>query len=272
MVVSDVDGCLLDAERHSCRGALPALRALARGGVSLVLASSKTRAEMVHFARGLALEPPMIVENGGAILLPAGEGRWETVAERGSRAEATRVLGEVAREVGARVTPFSTLTSGGLGRIANLTLEAAERALAREYGEAFLLEEPGLEEPLAAAAARRGLRLCRGARFHHLTAAIDKGGAFQALITHLARRGRFYTTVGLGDAANDLSLLQAVDRPIVMPRGCGGIDPALAGLGGAAELAPRPGPRGWNAAVLTVLSGGSLACCPPHAAAGAATA
>jgi len=49
-----------------------------------------------------------------------------------------------------------------------------------------------------------------------------------------------------------------VERPIVVPRPSGGPDPALAAALPGAELAPAPGPVGWNAAVLALLEGGRL--------------
>jgi len=64
--------------------------------------------------------------------------------------------------------------------------------------------------------------------------------------------------VGLGDAANDLPLLLAVTRPIVMPGPDGTVDPVLATCLPGVERAPAPGPAGWSAAVLAVLPGGAL--------------
>jgi mannosyl-3-phosphoglycerate phosphatase len=72
--------------------------------------------------------------------------------------------------------------------------------------------------------------------------------------------------VGLGDAANDLALLRSVDRPIVVPRRDGRIDPALGAALPGAERAPRPGPAGWNEAVLTVIAGGALPAVAPREA------
>ena len=66
--------------------------------------------------------------------------------------------------------------------------------------------------------------------------------------------GRRPFTVGLGDAANDLSFLRLVDRPIVIPRP-NGVDPGLASALPHAERAPKAGPAGWNAAILAVLAG-----------------
>jgi hypothetical protein len=64
--------------------------------------------------------------------------------------------------------------------------------------------------------------------------------------------------VALGDSENDLSLLRAAERPIVIPRPGGRIDDVLARDLPDAECAPEPGPAGWNTAVLTVLGPGRL--------------
>jgi mannosyl-3-phosphoglycerate phosphatase len=110
-----------------------------------------------------------------------------------------------------------------------------------------------LDERLDAAAGRRGLRVTRGGRLHHLTGPVDKGEAVRGLLDLLPEAPGF--VVGLGDAANDLSMLQAADRAIVMPRKDGRIDPVLAAALPGAERAPEPGPAGWNAAILAVLEG-----------------
>jgi mannosyl-3-phosphoglycerate phosphatase len=154
------------------------------------------------------------------------------------------------------------LTPEVVGRLTGLTLEAARRALEREHDEPFLLEDAAHAGAVAAAAERRGLRVTRGGRFLHLTGATDKGRALRELLARVAPGGGLSgppATVGLGDAANDLPLLLAVERPIVMPRRDRRLDP---------ELAPAPGPAGWNAAVLTVLEEGRLPAIGDRAARG----
>ena len=96
-----------------------------------------------------------------------------------------------------------------------------------------------------------------GGRVHHLTGPTDKGQALRALV-HAWPGGLRGDVVGLGDAANDLALLVAVDRPILMPRPDGSLDPVLAARLPAAERAPGPGPAGWAAAVLAALAGEPL--------------
>ena len=100
--------------------------------------------------------------------------------------------------------------------------------------------------------------MTRGGRFFHLTGDVDKGRAFRELLARLARPGQRIFSVGLGDSANDISLLTAVDRPIVIPRPGGRLDPELAEALPRAERAPSPGPAGWNAAASSVLEGRTL--------------
>jgi mannosyl-3-phosphoglycerate phosphatase len=102
------------------------------------------------------------------------------------------------------------------------------------------------------------LRLTKGGRFHHLLGPVDKGRALQRLIALYAAESRRFSPVALGDSPNDLSMLLASDRPILVPRPDGKPHPALAAALPGAEVAPAPGPSGWNSAVLAVLGGRQL--------------
>lgn len=271
LVITDLDGTLLDGETYDVRPAQPGLDALRERRVSLVLCSSKTRAEMEPLARELGLDAPLIVENGGAIVLrprmlpflpPGGrqDGDHLVVPLGSTRGVLLAALDDVAKEAGVTVRSFSVMTPGEVAKRTGLDPEAAARALKREWDEPFVVEPEGdgattlrLEE----AARQRGLRVTHGGRFHHLTGTSDKGLAVRMLLKLLPDdpRGR---TVGLGDAANDLPMLEAVDRPILMPRRDGTVDAALAAALPGAEQAPEPGPAGWSAAILGVLAGESL--------------
>jgi mannosyl-3-phosphoglycerate phosphatase len=267
LVVTDLDACLLDEQTYRYDAALPALRALAQRGIPLVLCSSKTRAEMQPLARELPAAGPFIVENGGAIVVPAGHlprlaGRrdpegYRQVALGTGREALIRSLAELADQAGARVRGFSTLSAAELAALTGLEIPAAERALQREYDEPFLLES-GPEERLSRAAAARGLRVTKGGRFHHLLGPVDKGRALQRLVALYAAEGRRFSSVALGDSPNDLSMLQWSDRPILIPRPEGGPQATLAAALPEAEVAPAPGPLGWNRAVLAVLEGARL--------------
>ncbi len=257
VVVSDLDGCLLDSSSYSWESAGPALRVLKKRGIPLVLCSSKTRAEMERLHAELGLDAPYVFENGGGIVIPPG-----TPGSRAKRrdggpllvrlgvplVELARALALIAKEAGARLRGFSRLSPRELGDITGLSPDQVKLARAREHDEPFVLES-GREDEVRLAAERRGLRVTRGGRFHHLTGPVDKGKAVRQVLALLAP----VHSIGLGDAENDLSLLGAVDQPILVPRPDGSIDPALAAAFPAAGRAPAPGPSGWSSAVLLAL-------------------
>jgi mannosyl-3-phosphoglycerate phosphatase len=275
LVVTDLDGTLLDEETYDFAPAQPGLDALKAKRIGLVLCSSKTRTEMEALAGTLGLqrplEAPLIVENGGAVVLRAGllpwmppEGRRDgdhAVFPLGTpRAVLLDALPEVAREAGVRVRSFAGMTVDEVAALTGLEPEAARRARQREWDEPFVVDgdnDPGHNARLEEAARKRGLRVTRGGRFHHLTGPADKGEALRTLLRLLPLdpHGR---VVGLGDAANDLPMLEVVDRPILMPGKDGEIDSVLTAALPAAERAPGPGPAGWAAAVVAVLAGESL--------------
>jgi mannosyl-3-phosphoglycerate phosphatase len=264
VVVTDLDGCLLDPDTYSYDAARPALAELARSRTPLVLCSGKTRAEMHALARELGLGDPFIVENGGAVVFPPGAleggvpgartvGDVRVLALGAPRDRLVAALGELARETGVSVRGFADLTAAEVQGLTGLSSGAAALALEREYDEPFLLEDEAAGEKLARAAAARGLELSHGGRFHHLMGGSDKGLAVRTLLSLYARAGRDLRSAGLGDALTDLPMLRAVDRPIVVPRRDGTLEPALASQLPGAERAPAPGPAGWNAAVLALL-------------------
>jgi mannosyl-3-phosphoglycerate phosphatase len=273
LVVTDLDGTLLDRETYEVGPALDAVAALREAGVPLVLCSSKTRAEMEPLAARIGVDGPLVVENGGAILAPAGSLQAWPPWDRVEGGRAALVLGvprerlvealpEVARDAGARVRPFASMSVGEVAALTGLAEDEAALAMRREYDEPFVVEDPPGRDPaldarLDRAARGRGLRVTHGGRVHHLTGPADKGQAVRALV-HVWPGGVGGDVVGLGDAANDLALLQEVTRPIVMPRPDGTVDPALAARLHGRERAPLPGPAGWSAAVLAVLAGEDL--------------
>ncbi len=256
LVATDLDGTLLESDTYDFAPARPAIEALRRAGIPLVLCSSKTRDEMVPLAAAIGASGPLVVENGGAVVDAAGSvlvlgvGRPRLLAE----------LPGVAREAGVRVRSFAEMSAGEVAALTGLPEAQAELALRREYDEPFLVEDPPGRDPevdarLERAARRRGLQVTHGGRLHHLAGPADKGRALRAIVRAAPADG---DVLGLGDAPNDLPLLLAATRPILMPRSDGTLDPDLVARLPGAERAPGPGPAGWSAAVLVTLSGGSL--------------
>jgi mannosyl-3-phosphoglycerate phosphatase family protein len=217
--------------------------------------------------RELGLTAPFVFENGGGIVIPVSARGWcAPLRARGGgplvipvgtpHAALVAALREISAETGWRLVGFSDLTLEEVADRTGLPWAAASLAVAREFDEPFLIEDADPEAmeaarmAVAGAAERRGLRLTRGGRFHHLTGPVDKGKAVRQLLR--LHEGPVFS-LALGDAANDLTMLQAADRPVIVPRPDGSWSETLLAELPQARRAPFPGPRGWNEAVLAEL-------------------
>jgi mannosyl-3-phosphoglycerate phosphatase len=267
VVFTDLDATLLDEETHAHEAAGPALQELRRAGASLILCTGRTRAEVEPLHRELGLTTPFVFENGGGIVIPVRARGWRAplkvrgggplVIPLGTRhAALVAALREISSETGWRLVGFWDLTIEEVADRTGLSREAARLAATREFDEPFLIEGPDPEAAEAAriavagAAERRGLRLTSGGRFHHLTGPVDKGRAVRQLLG--LHEGPVFS-LALGDSANDLTMLQAVDQPVIVPRPDGSWSETLLGGLPNARRAPFPGPRGWNETVLAEL-------------------
>ncbi len=268
MVISDLDGTLLDSSNYSSSAATAALDRLKNEGACLVLASSKTRAELEPIRGRLGHEGPFIVENGGALFIPAGLFRFSldgAVSREGYEvipfgtpyAVLRRTLKEIARGLGTEIKGFGDMPIEEVADLTGLTLHEAGLAKQREYDEPFVLVNDTLFEVVCREATARGLTCTKGGRFYHLLGGSNKGTACRFLIECYRRQLESGSvrlcTIGIGDSANDLPLLAAVDQPILVQRPDGSYDSSV-------QLphlfyAPGIGPTGWNTAILNVLGG-----------------
>jgi mannosyl-3-phosphoglycerate phosphatase len=266
IVVTGIDGALLDPLTRDYDPARPAVEVLARLGIPLVLCSGRTRAEVTFVARIFGLvDAPMIVENGAVLLVPERhlrdgvpggepEGEWRVLRLGPPRERLLCALREIAGVAGVPVRLLSDLTAGERPRRALPGSPLGLVPSPREHTEPFLLEHEEDAAALAREAEARGLRLARGQSFWHLSGGADKGLAVRTLLSLYEREGRLPEAIGLGTWPMDLPMLRSVPRPIVLPAAGGRVEAELAaGLPGA-ERAWQAGPRGWNEAVLSALS------------------
>jgi mannosyl-3-phosphoglycerate phosphatase len=269
LVVSGIDGGLLDALTRDYDPARPAIAALAHLGVPLVLCSARTRAEVAFVSRIFGLGAPMIVENGALLLVPAGhlregvpggerDGEWHAIRQGPPRETLRLALEEITAAAAVRVRFLSEMTSAERLRQGTLASLLGPTPAAREYTEPFLLEREDDQETLARAAEARGFHLARGQSFWHLCGGADKGLAVRTLLALYEREGRAPEAIGLGCWQVDLPMLRAVQRPIVLPGPESRVEPTLAAGVPRAERAWQGGPRGWNDAVLAALTGRRL--------------
>ena len=68
VIFSDLDGTLLDHQSYEFTAAQPAINFIKENQVPLILVSSKTKDEMIHYQSELGISGlPFVVENGSAI-------------------------------------------------------------------------------------------------------------------------------------------------------------------------------------------------------------
>lgn len=260
---TDLDGTLLD-EAFAWDEARPGLAALRTAGIPLVFTTSKTRREVEVWRKRIGNTDPFIVENGGALLLPSA---WKAMPSRAqqvgggmSRVEIGMPLGqlraalrEISAELGAGLRGFGDLTREEVMEHSGLSGEDLEHALSREYDEPFLSTEPltgGQKARLAQLARARWLTVSRGGRFFHLTGPTSKARAAQVLLDALPGP---VTVLAMGDAPNDLELLQLAHHPIVVARPDGSHAPDLLRALPNARFTKGIGPAGFSEGVLAVL-------------------
>jgi mannosyl-3-phosphoglycerate phosphatase len=264
VIFTDLDGTLLDHQTYKWEEAQPALTLCEQLQVPVILASSKTRAEMEVFRHELGLTSPFISENGGGIFFPA-EGAHpvppDTVLEGGlwkwslglSYHLLVKALREIRDELGWKIRGFSDMSLEEISDLTGLDLASSRLASLREYDEPFMLVEEGKRDPdaLHNAAKKRGLNVTSGGRFHHLHGKNDKGLSVEKVVAWYGEHRSHVVTMALGDSPNDFNMLKRVDHPVLIrsSRQFPGVREMIPGL----QITKEKGPRGWNAAVLDLL-------------------
>ena len=141
------------------------------------------------------------------------------------------------------------MTPREVATLCELPLEQAVLAKQREYDEPFVILDRDRAGALTAAIEEHGRQWTRGGRFWHILGANDKALAVEALSALFEQGNAPVRTIGLGDGLNDASFLNVVAVPVLIR------SPQTAELKARVPLAlvtDRPGPEGWNEAVLAL--------------------
>lgn len=266
-VITDLDGCLLDARTYGIAPARAALRLLRRRGVPLVLCTSKTLAEVRALFRTLGGCHLCVVEDGGGLFVPAGlaptvrlaaarrrrDGRLVPLAV--SYPAVRRAFALLRHRTRGAVRGFGDCSVAEVAALTGLAPAAAGQARRREFDEPFVFEreESRFRDLVRRTAAARGMEVTRGGRFYHLHGRTDKGRATRLARLILEQLHGPVVLVALGDSALDAPMLIEAEVPVVVPRPDGRADPALRRRVPGARVAPAPGPAGWARAVTSAL-------------------
>ena len=265
VIFTDIDGTLIDLATYSYAPSADAVARLVAAGVPVVLCSSKTRAEQEPLRRALGIPDPFIVENGSAMVAPSGYFDFD-LSSAGlapdqpgelvlgvAAARIRQALAAIRRSTGLPLVGYADLSDEDVAVVTGLAVDAARRARQRDYSETIVspmssADLAALQEALRA----YGLAVAHGGRFHTVSgAASDKGVAVRRCAELLRRKLGAIVTIGVGDSANDLPLLAAVDRPYLVRRPAG--DWCDVGDLAATRLA-GVGPHGWREMAQDVLA------------------
>ncbi|MFG6668602.1 HAD-IIB family hydrolase [Halomonas sp. HNIBRBA4712] len=258
LVVTDLDGSLLDHDSYDFSPAAASLARLRAIGVPVIPVTSKTRAELIPLRQALNLTAtPFVAENGAVIGLPPGwchpsldrpgDARDSVVIKHtGVDSRFIRARLNVWRErLGIRFTRMGEMSMAELIALTGLDETRARAARQREGSEPLVWEDSDQAlEAFQRALESDGLALTQGGRFHHvMVASSHKGSAVSWLIKRFSSlRGRAPLTLGLGDGPNDLEMLEAVDQAVVIKgRHDLTVEPANAALYRTQAF----GPAGW---------------------------
>ncbi|EKF58610.1 mannosyl-3-phosphoglycerate phosphatase [Agrobacterium albertimagni AOL15] len=261
LVFTDLDGTLLDHDSYSFEAARPALDLLASRGIPVILASSKTEAEMRPIAEAIGIGYPMIVENGAGVV-----GLGADIEDTGIRSVSPYsrlrdLLRELPKELSACFEGFGDWDVARVASETGLPLPAAERARQRRFSEPgrFTGTEAQRQAFIALLEAH-GFTAVQGGRFFTLMPKTSKAARMAEVVAHYQRNAlETVRTVALGDAPNDLAMLEASDCGIIIA------NPAHSPLPvtqrereGAILRSEQSGPKGWNIMIHQLVATGFL--------------
>ena len=238
LVVTDLDHTLIENPAQ-IPAAGEALRRLGSKGLTTVLASSKTFAEMEDLQRHAGLSPrPFIFENGGGIGWPldqwpldqgptAGpgapvqvQGAYGAIAVDGDLTKLGSILAGLGSPGGFRFRRFDELSLDTIRTLTGLDPRLATLAMQRLTSLPLLWDDSS--ENLASlqqALEPHGLGAVSGGQFVHVGPPCDKATALAQVRQWLGGPAPLGGMLACGDSDNDRGLLEAADIALVFSSG-----------------------------------------------------
>ncbi|WP_375689616.1 HAD-IIB family hydrolase [Pseudooceanicola sp. LIPI14-2-Ac024] len=253
VVFSDLDGTLLDHEDYSWAPALPALSKLRAVGAPVVLASSKTAPEIAPIRDQMRLtQYPAIVENGAGLLPPGTSPR----ADNSAYLHLREILDGVKPGLRRHFQGFGDWSDEEVAEQTGLPLENARLARRRAFSEPGIWTGPAeMRDLFLTALAEEGVTARRGGRYLTLSFGGTKADRMEMILQAYGTDDTLPVSIALGDAPNDVEMLNAADHGIIIANSFGAELPILAGeRAGRIRRSTKEGPAGWNEMILALVS------------------
>ena len=213
LVITDLDGSLLDHHTYRWDAAAEWLAELQRNQVPVVICSSKTAAEIVPLQKRIGLTGiPFIAENGALVQMSA-QRRVRVPPESPGYDALCQTLSTLQSRF--RFQGFCNFSNAEVAAMTGLAEGEATLARQREASEVIVWRDDEEKlEAFRAALAQHQLQLTQGGRFWHVMP--TGSGKGEALRWLLGQYDHVPTTIGLGDGPNDAPMLDAVDYAVVI--------------------------------------------------------
>lgn len=254
IIFTDLDGSLLDNETYSFRESKPALEIIRKRQIPLIFVTSKTRTEVEQLQNEMGISEPFIVENGAAVYFPYGymgfsinEGILQsgyTMIRLGTEYAEIRKFVESVKD-SFKIRGFGDMLSEEIASLAGLSAEKAISARMREFTEPFVMEDLSVLLSLENTAKAKGFKITRGGRFFHLMGDNQDKGIAVKIATEIisGNINDKIISIGIGDSANDISMLKCVNIPVLIPHPDGSFEDLDVNH---LLRAGHPGSKGWN--------------------------
>ncbi|MGB6200339.1 MAG: hypothetical protein WBF35_12400, partial [Candidatus Acidiferrales bacterium] len=251
---------------------------LERRSVPWVIFSGLTRAQLDPVRRKLGHTGPFVTEHGGGVFVPQGyfpvriegqerSGNFQMLPLAKPYLETVAALEDLAKEAGVSVASISQMSLHETEQNTGMSRREAEQFRLRDFEEPFFFA--GATEKRIARfvelARKRGYHAKPGPIFWNFSSVPDSGEAARRLAKLFrasAPKQRQSQLVAIGASAEDIAMLTAADRGIMLPAENAAEDPANPAEPRGAhasnqsrrfEHAKYSGPEGWADAVLGVL-------------------
>jgi len=245
IIFTDLDGTLLDHDTYSFAAAKSMLNFIRTHNIPLIIVSSKTKNEILELQKSLKIFNTFVFENGAGIYI-ADQGVTRTFALGYDIHQIRKSFSKYKKKIGMR--GFSDMSLEEIVKSTGLSPKKAQAARERLFTEPFTMENEDQLQILQQMARVDGLDVVAGGRFYHLiTEGQDKAKSIKVVKDFYEQKyQQNFTTIALGDSPNDLSMLQSVDYPILIPYPDG---PYMKCSMKNLTKAKFPGPPGWNQAL-----------------------
>lgn len=249
IIFTDLDGTLLDHQTYSYAEATEALGIIRQSNTPLILASSKTAAEIAPLRSELGFDHcPAIVENGSGILA-ANEAPNDNF---GDYPQITELISAAPSNLRQAYRGFADWTVEEIVERTSLELSSAKLAKRRQFSEPGIWSGSDSDKiDFTNYLVEHGLRAQQGGRFLTISFGASKADRMNEILTSYRSQTPNLTSVALGDAPNDKEMLKAANRGFIitnhMNRGVfqGKIPEHI-------YDSKFEGPKGWNQCIISL--------------------